>query len=201
MAVVDVYFGLGSRYSYLAFSRLPEIERRTGAAFVLHPISSIELMAIRGSSPFARSATSGQYDWSYRRLDAERWARYYGVAYAEPKKLPDDHRLMARACVAARAQGALRPYCERLFRAVFADQMWIDSRVCIDLAKELAVDAQIFERDLAASETSDEVTRSARSAARRGAFGVPTFFVGEQMFWGNDRLVLIEHALMTDAAE
>src|SRR5262249_37749859 len=111
MEEVEFFFGLGSRYSYLAFTQIARIETSHSCIFILHPKSSVELMHLRGTSPFQGSPVSGQYESDYRRSDAEAWAKYYRVPFVEPKPLPEDHRLMARACYAAGMQGALRPYC------------------------------------------------------------------------------------------
>ena len=192
---VDFYFGLGSRYSYLAFTQIARIEAETGCRFTLYPISSVELMALRGASPFEGPPLSGQYDWAYRRRDAERWAAHYGVPYVEPQKLPEDHRLMARACRAADLQERLRPYCDALFRAVFVDHRVIDAPTCVEIAGVIGLDAPRLRADLDSPAVQRRVTDDASEACRRGAFGVPTFFVGDEMFWGNDRLVLLEDQL------
>jgi 2-hydroxychromene-2-carboxylate isomerase len=195
MQRIDYYFGLGSRYSYLAFTQIDRIERAHGCSFVLHPISSVELFALREASPFEGKPLSGQYDWQWRRRDAERWADYYGVPFREPAPLPRDHRLMARACHAAAAQGDLRAYSAALFRAVFVDHATIDADACAALAAALGMDGQRLARDMESTAVDERVTAAAREAKARGAFGVPTFFVHDEMFWGNDRLPLLEHRL------
>src|SRR5262249_9763174 len=134
MERIDFCFGLGSRYSYLAFTQIDRIERTYACRFVLHPISSVELLALRAASPFENEPVSGQYDWGWRRRDAERWAALYGVPFCEPAPLPADHRLMARACHAADLQGQLRRYAAALFRAVFVDHETIDANACAVLA-------------------------------------------------------------------
>lgn len=189
---VEFYFGLGSRYSYLAFTQIGRIEAETGCTFELLPISSIELMALRGASPFVGAPLSGQYDWTYRREDAERWAAHYGVPFVEPAKLPEDHRLMARACRAADLQHRMRPYCDDLFRAVFAQHRRIDPDACADIARAAGLDAARFRSDIASPAVEGRISADAEAAKHRGAFGVPTFFAGDTMFWGNDRLVLLE---------
>jgi 2-hydroxychromene-2-carboxylate isomerase len=127
MEEIEFFFGLGSRYSYLAFTQISRIEASLSCGFRLSPLSSVELMGLRGPSPFRDAPLSGQYQWDYRRRDAEAWASYYRVPFVEPKPLPEDHRLMARACCAAELQGAIRGYCEVMFEAVFATNESIDA--------------------------------------------------------------------------
>ncbi|MFB2974911.1 hypothetical protein [Microseira sp. BLCC-F43] len=75
---VYFYYGLGSRYSYLAASQLSRIEWETNCHFVWKPIFSGDLIRRWHRDPFAGEPVSGQYDWSYRRRDAQRWADYQG---------------------------------------------------------------------------------------------------------------------------
>ena len=152
-------------------------------------------MNLRGASPFQGAPLSEQYEWDYRRRDAEAWAKYYGVPFVEPKPLPEDHRLMARACHAAGMQGALRRYCEAMFQAVFVSNEDIDDQTCTAIASRIKLDVRLFGEAISSSSVNERVTESARRAFERGAFGVPTFFLGDRMFWGNDRLVLLEHDL------
>lgn len=195
MENIDFYFGLGSRYSYLAFTQIERIEKAWGCRFALHPISSVELFALRNVSPFEGVASSGQYDWDWRRRDAERWADYYGVPFREPAPLPPDHRLLARSCHAAKAQGHLRPYATALFRAVFADHLVVDAGCCATIAAGIGMDGARLRRDMESVAVEEAVSATAREAHARGIFGVPTFIVGEDIFWGNDRLPLLEHRL------
>jgi 2-hydroxychromene-2-carboxylate isomerase len=195
MQEVEFFFGLGSRYSYLAFTQIARIEASCSCTFNLQPIGSGELLNLRGASPFQGAPLSGQYEWDYRRRDAVAWAEYYGVPFVEPKHLPTDHRLMARACHAAGMQGALRPYCEAMFQSVFVSNEEIDEQTCAAIAARLKLDEQLFSEAIRSSPVNERVTASARRAFERGAFGVPTFFVGDRMFWGNDRLVLLEYYL------
>ena len=199
-ADIDVFFALGSRYSYLAFTQLPRIERETGCHFVLHPISSAELYGLRGVSPFEGPPPSGQYDWGYRRRDAEMWAEHYGVPFVEPQDMPPDHRLMPRACRAAERQGGLAAFSEALFRAVYAEHRAIDPSECAAVAAAIGLDPARLLADIDSREVEDAVSRDAHEAHRRGAFGVPTFFVDDRMYWGNDRLVLLEAYLQRRGA-
>ena len=195
MQEIEFFLGLGSRYSYLAFTQIARIEASYSCTFNLQPIGSGELLHLRGTSPFQGAPLSGQYEWDYRRRDAAAWAEYYGVPFVEPKLLPEDHRLMARACHAAGMQGGLRSYCEAMFQAIFVRNEDIDEQTCAAIASRIKLDVRLFSAAIGSGAVNERVTASARRAFERGAFGVPTFFVGDKMFWGNDRLVLLEHHL------
>lgn len=195
-AVVEFVFGLGSRYSYLASTQLGRLREKTGCELVWTPVSSSELMALRGASPFQGAPVSGQYDWAYRERDALDWAAYYGVPFHEPHPAPQDHQLMAAGCRAAEALGAMVPYIHGLFRAIFAEHRQIDTSVCIDVAARQGLDRREFAIGLSSPAIRQRLTADATSCVGKGVFGVPTFLVDGRMFWGNDRLVLLEHYLV-----
>ena len=92
-------------------------------------------------------------------------------------------------------QGALRPYCAAMFETVFVNNEDVDEQTCAMIASRIKLDVRLFSTALGSGVVNERVTASARRAFERGAFGVPTFFVGDRMFWGNDRLVLLEHYL------
>lgn len=191
-ARVEFVFGLGSRYSYLAATQLDAVATRTACRFDWVPVSSVALMAAGGKAPFRGDPVSGQYQWDYRRRDAEDWARYYDVPFVEPHPAPADHALMAVATRAAEGQGALVPYARALFDALFVQHRRIDAQACVTLAGEIGLEVAAFREALAGQALRDRVQADAERYAARGAFGVPAFFTGSRMFWGNDRLVLLE---------
>ena len=192
---IDFYLGLGSRYSYLAASQLERIEATYGCRFVWKPIASGALMDRRGGNPFRGQPLSGQYDWGYREYDAKCWASLYGVPFREPIAFRVDPDRLALACLAADGQGALVPCCRLLQQLIFVEGVAVDDGVIAGLAGRLELDKGAFQRGLAAPATRTRHDALLTEAAERGAFGVPTFFLGQQMFWGNDRLVLLEAAL------
>jgi 2-hydroxychromene-2-carboxylate isomerase len=195
MRSVDFYLGLGSRYSYLAASQVDRIEKTHGCRFVWKPIASGALMDRRGGNPFRGDPLSGQYDWGYREYDAKSWAAYYGIPFREPVAFRTDPAMLALACLAADGQGALVRCCRLLQQLIFVEGVVIDEATIAGLAGRLGLDAKAFQHELQAAETRVRHDRLLDEAKARGAFGVPTFFLGDRMFWGNDRLVLLEAAL------
>jgi 2-hydroxychromene-2-carboxylate isomerase len=195
MVTVDFYLGLGSRYSYLAASQVDRIEARYGCRFVWKPIASGALIDRRGSNPFHGAPAHGQYDPAYRESDARSWADFYGIPFREPVPFKVDAAVPALACLAADRQGALVPSVRRLQRLIFVEGVTIDDAAISSLPARLDLDPAKFRRDLDDPRTSARHQALVDEAERRGAFGVPTFFLGERMFWGNDRLVLLEACL------
>jgi len=196
--MVDFFYGIGSRYSYLASTRLERLAAETGCQFRWRPLYSGDLFAARGLDPFQGRPVSGQYDWAYRRRDAERWAAYYGVPYREPDVAFDPRRL-ALACTAAAALGAVAPFSRRLFRALFVDGTSpLDDGVCAGLAREIGLDEAAFRAALAHRDIVARLAATVEEAAALGLFGVPSFVIGDEAYFGNDRLPLVRHALLSE---
>jgi 2-hydroxychromene-2-carboxylate isomerase len=199
-ATVDFFFGLGSRYSYLASTQLERLETETGCRVRWRPLFSGDLFAARGRDPFRGEPLSGQYDWAYRRRDAERWAAYYGVAYREPDDVAFDPRRLALAGTAAARLGAVEPFSRRLFQALFVDGASpLHDEVCARLAHEIGLDRGAFARSLGDPKTAARLASTVEEAAARGVFGVPSFVLGDEIYFGNDRLVLLRHTLLKTA--
>ena len=194
-ASVDFFLGLGSRYSYLAASQVERIETQYDCRFLWKPLASGALMDRRGANPFRGAPLSGQYDWSYREYDATGWASLYGIPFREPAEFKVDPIVPALACLAAERQGSLVRCCRLLFETIFAEGVAVDAATIDALPGRLGLDAAAFRRDLEAPQTRRRHEALLDDAAARGAFGVPTFFLGDRMFWGNDRLPLLEAAL------
>ncbi len=198
---VDFYYGLGSRYSYLASTQLERIEAETGCHFDWHTLKSGDLMELRGGHPFRGEPASGQYEWPYRRLDAEAWAEFYGVPYREPVDFLVDPAYLAVAASAAKRLGAVEAYSRRLFQAIFVEGRAIAEADLIGFAEDVGLDAAAFRAHLEDPATAEMHQATLQEAHRRGAFGVPTFFVGKRLFWGNDRLPLVAHFIKKARAE
>lgn len=201
MTVVDAYLGLGSRYSYLASTQLDVITIETGATFNWIPISSPDLFP-PNRNPFEGEPISGQYEWFYRRQDAETWADYYRVPYREPMgRLKFDPRLLTRAALAAGELKKRAAMMRRLFAAVFVDDRSdIDATTCVNCAVDIGLDRKAFRSAFDDPSIEAERLTIGERASARGVFGVPYFIVGTRGYFGNDRLVLLTHHLKKAAS-
>jgi 2-hydroxychromene-2-carboxylate isomerase len=194
---VDFYYSIGSRYSYLAATQIDALQQATGTQVEWQPINSVRLLAQREISPFAGKPSSGQYEWAYRELDAQRWAKLYGVPYLEPRgRVEFDSELLARSCTAAKRLGKVAPYSRLLFAAMFQESLAkIDESKCIAIAQECDIESSDFQLALNSPATADRLNATIDRAHQAGVFGVPTFIALDELFWGNDRIVLLSHYL------
>lgn len=194
--IVEFFFSPGSRYSYLAASRVPELEREFDCTIVWRPVHGPDIRALRGRDPLIGPPPSGQYEWTYREADAGAWADFYGIPFHEPRTHDFDSRLLVRAASASCELDRVAEYSWELSSEVYGRRAWpIDEALCLRVARATGLDSPRFRELLRSSLIEQAVEASAREALERGAFGVPTFFVNAQMFWGNDHLPLVRHAL------
>lgn len=191
-AAVTFYFGVGSRYSYLAASQLERIAAETGASFAWKPVSSPDLYP-DDRNPFRAPPVSPIYDFAWRQQDAEAWARLYGIPFREPHgRLSLDPRLLALAAISGGRLGAVEVCSRRLMQAVFVDDRTRLGRDdVIACAAEIGVDEAGFAGLLESPETEETRAGVAVEAKALGVFGVPTFAVADHLVFGNDRLPLL----------
>jgi 2-hydroxychromene-2-carboxylate isomerase len=190
---VEFFFDYGSPFSYLADTQLPGIAARVGASITHRPmLLGAVLKATGNSSPMAVPAKA-----RHMGRELERWAKRYGVPF-RPNPFPflrNTLRLM-RGAVASRRLGVFERYHPAVFAASWADGLDLgDDEVFRSVLRRAGVDADELSRGIDEQSTKDELRRATEIAVERGVFGAPTFFVDDEMFWGNDRLDWVERAL------
>lgn len=186
----DFFYDLGSPYSYLASTQIAGIERRTDSKARLLPITLGGL----------RKATGHQLpppqQLKYMSEDTARWSRQYGVPMRIPKEFPVSTILPLRACVAADRQSKGEEAMHALFHAYWVGGDDISDAAVVESALTRAgLDGKALLAAAGEQETKDALRRNTDLALARGVFGVPTLFVGERSFWGNDRLEFAEAEL------
>ncbi len=189
---VDFYFGIGSRYSYLASSQLDRVTEITGAQFIWKPVYSPELIARAGPNPFTDTALRGQYDPAYRARDVGLWARHYGIPFNDPGLADDAWKRLAMACIAAELLGDVEPLARRLWQLCFGEGQPLASvEDVVAQAAHVGFDEVAFSHTLASGRCEAAHEQRIAEAVALGVFGVPTFLVADELFWGQDRLPLL----------
>jgi 2-hydroxychromene-2-carboxylate isomerase len=187
---IDFFYDLGSPYSYLASTQLARIEQRTGSRARLIPITLGGLRKATGHH------LPPPQQLKYMSEDTARWAHEYGVPMQIPKVFPTSTIQALRACVAADRTGNGGQAMHALFRTYWADGEDISDASVIERALSKAdLDGKALVQATQEQEIKDGLRRNTDLALRRGVFGVPTIFVGERSFWGNDRLQFAEAEL------
>jgi 2-hydroxychromene-2-carboxylate isomerase len=192
--LVDFYFGPGSRFAYLASTQLDAISARTSARFRWCPVYSADLMKAAGYAPFEGAHASGQYTPEYRDTDVLRWAALYGVPFHNASLTADRARRYAQAFVAAGDH--VEPFARAFYKRLFAEGAPAPDDAGL---VALAARAGLTHLDIDALGVTERAAHIIAEAITAGVFGVPSFVIDGEVFWGNDRLVLLEHHLKTTA--
>jgi 2-hydroxychromene-2-carboxylate isomerase len=193
---VEFFYSPASRYSYLALSQISSLIADTGCTVGWRPVHGPDVRALRGADPFLGKPVSGQYDPAYRETDARAWADLYGIPFEEPREFHFDYRLLVRGCASAGRLGALADFSLAVAKAVWGEGRWpVDAGLCRDIAAACGIDPDEFSALLDSESVEAEIVSTAHDAFERGVFGVPSFIVEGSLFWGNDRLPVLRHAL------
>ena len=189
---VEFYFDFGSPTTYLAYTQLPKIAERTGAEIVYKPFLLGGVFKASGNqTPMAvpaKGAWMGQ--------DMPRFAKRYGVELAFNPHFPINTVTMMRGAVWAQEQGILPKYCDAMFQAMWVDQINMgEIEEVVKVLKSIDIDPEQFQAAVSDQAIKDILRATTEEAVARGAFGAPTMFVGEEMFFGQDRLDFVEEAL------
>jgi 2-hydroxychromene-2-carboxylate isomerase len=195
MKPIDFYFDLSSPYSYLAATQLDALVARTGAEVRWRPVV---LMAVFKAASNILPATSPPKA-RYMGMDSTRWAKRYGVPFHWPSGFPVNAMSAHRAICAAELAGgeaAAARLGRRLFDALWGEDADVtNADVIAKLATEAGLDGAALIAAISAPPAKERLRAHTDEAIARGMFGAPTFFVGDEQFWGNDRLDFVAEAL------
>jgi len=196
MKTVDYYFSPMSPWTYLGHARFVDIAKRHGAAINVKPVDFGKIFPASGGLPLARRAPQRQ---AYRFMELKRWQKHLGVPLTlEPKFFPYDTSLATRAILAADATGpggALR------LSGAILKACWSEERNMADEAEVSKVcKEQGFEAGALIAAAKSEALQKRADALTDEAialqvFGAPTYAVGKELFWGQDRLDFVDRAL------
>ena len=184
---IDFWFDFASIYSHLTACRIEALAARSGVAVVWRPFLLGPHFAARGwsTSPFNLYPDKGRYMWR----DVERLAEDAGLPFRRPSVFPRNSVLAARTALVGADEGWLVPFGEAVFRAEFAEDRDIAAPEVIDAILEgLGRDGPAIRARAEAPDHKPRLREQTALAEELGIFGAPTFVVGGELFWGNDRL-------------
>lgn len=182
---VEFFFDFVSTASYLAWTQLPRLTRETGAEILWRPMVLGAVMKSTGNQPPPSIPAKGRY----MRKDFSRWARRYGVDLQYPSRHPVNTMAAMRGAVAYLDRPEFPAYVRAMFEGFWVhDRDLEDTEVLTELAREAGIGAEEFREAVDRQDVKDRLRANTDEAVERGVFGAPTFFVGDEMFFGQDRL-------------
>lgn len=191
---IDFIFDFGSPNGYLAWKVLPGLAERAGATVNLIPclLGGI-FKATNNRSPVeAFGEVKGKL--AYETLETRRYVEKHGLsAYRPNPHFPVNTLLIMRGLIAARRAGVGDRYLEAVLSAMWeSGEKMDDPEVVRRVLDDAGLDAAALLAATQDAEVKAELIANTEAAVARGAFGIPTFFVGEEMFFGKDRLGQVE---------
>lgn len=191
---VEFLFDVGSPYSYLAYRHLPTLAEAAGADMVWTPVLLGGIFQATGN----RSPAETPAKREHLEVDLQRWARAYGTHYTPNPFFPIHTLTLMRGAVAMQMQGdeVFQRYLAAVFEAMFGQAKNLgDPLVLARVLQDAGFDPAECLALTQQPAVKEHLRANTEQAISRGVFGAPTFFVGGQMFWGQDRLHFVQQAL------
>jgi 2-hydroxychromene-2-carboxylate isomerase len=195
MPLLEFFFDYGSPYSYLANSRLPGLAERTGTELKYRPMLLGGVFKATGNSSPAVEPCEAKR--AYGGLELRRWVTHLGVPFRANPHFPINTLLLMRTAVAAQHAGVFEPFHRAVYPAFWAEGENLgEPEVVTRVVEKAGLDARALLEGTGDPAVKAELRAITEEAVARGVFGAPTFFVGHEMFFGNDRLDFVERALI-----
>jgi len=194
MKSFEFWFDFGSTASYLAWTQLPALEAATGATAVFKPMLLGGVFQATGNQSPANIPAKGKYIFA----DFSRFAKRYGAEFNMNPYFPVNTLLFMRGAIALQLKGdpRFKDYCRAVFNAIWVASLNMnDAAVASQALVRAGFDATALIALASEQATKDALKAATQAAVERGVFGAPTFFVGDQMFWGQDRMDFVKEAL------
>ncbi|KWV60683.1 disulfide bond formation protein DsbA [Bradyrhizobium macuxiense] len=199
---VEFHFDFGSPNAYLAELALPEIETRTGVKFDYIPVLLGGVYKATGNMSPGESLRGIKNKPEYNALETERFLRRYNITKFKPNPFfPVNTLALMRGAVAAQFDGVFEPY----FRAAYL-HMWVepkkmdDPRVFRDAFLSSGLDIDRLTARAQQDDVKKKLIENTSNAVARGSFGSPTFYVGDEIFFGKDKLREVEEEIAAQLA-
>ena len=188
---VTFCFDFGSPYSYLAYNYLSPI-KDAGAQIELKPVLLGGIFKATGNQPPATVQKKGEYMFK----DIQRWSKKLNVSFKMNPYFPILTVPHMRGTILAQKKNILEDYMQSMF-----DSMWLkglnlnDQEILTQVASESGIDPNEFAEGISSDEVKNELKVNTQFAIDKGAFGVPTYFLEDEMFWGIDSIKFLLDAL------
>jgi 2-hydroxychromene-2-carboxylate isomerase len=194
---VEFHFDFGSPNAYFSHLIIPAIEQRTGARFTYVPILLGGVFKLTNNQPPMVQFKDIKAKSDYMKIEIVRFIKKHGLSrFKMNPHFPVNTVQVMRGAVAAEMDGELPRYADAVFRYMWEDGLKMDDAQVIRAALDAGgLDggrtlARIQEQDV-----KDKLLENTQATVARGTFGVPTFFVGNEIFFGKDKLRDVEEEI------
>lgn len=197
MKTVEFHFDFGSRNAYLAHRLIPRIEARTGARFEYVPVLLGGVFKATNNRPPTAALEGIRNKPEYARIETRRWLEYWGIEpYAPNPHFPVNTLQLMRGAVFARGTDYYGAYVDAMYESLWGKSLKMDEPEIVRAelaAADLPVEAILEGMDR--PDVKQALIHSTSASVERGTFGAPTFYLGDEIWFGKETLRDIEEAL------
>jgi len=197
MTRVEFHFDFGSPNAYLAHLVVPEVEARTGAKFEYMPILLGGVFKLTNNRSPVEKLAGIKNRLEYEQLEVRRFIRRHGITqFTWNPFFPVNTLLTMRGAVAAQLDGVFDRYVDAVFKAMWAEPKKMDDpQVAAAALHRAGLDGARLIARTQEPEVKERLLKNTEASVARGTFGSPTFFVGDEIFFGKDRLRDVEEEI------
>ncbi|HTZ37838.1 MAG TPA: 2-hydroxychromene-2-carboxylate isomerase [Stellaceae bacterium] len=197
MTRVEFHFDFGSPNAYLAHRAIPAVERRSGARFDYVPVLLGGVFKLTGNRSPAEAFAGIRNKAEYAQLETERFVRQHGIRdFHRNPFFPVNTLTLMRGAVAAQRLGVFERYVDEMFRHMWSEPKKLDDpELWRGVLVAAGFDAPRFADLVQDPEIKGALLANTERSVARGTFGSPTFFVGDEIFFGKDRLRDVEELI------
>ncbi len=197
---LEFFYDCSSPWTYLAFTKIEDVARRHDAELIWRPILVGGLFNTVNPSVYESRARPVPAKSRYYVKDLGDWARFYGLKIGNPTVFPVNSVKAMRGAFVANEHRVIARYSRRVFESYWGEDKDISKDdVLREIVRETGLDEKEFFTKIASDEYKAKLRENVEELIARGGFGSPTMFVEGSMFFGNDRLPLVEHELALGA--
>jgi 2-hydroxychromene-2-carboxylate isomerase len=200
MPKVEFHFDFGSPNAYLAHLVIPEIARRTGARFEYVPVLLGGVYKLTGNRSPVESLAGVRNKPEYERLETARFLQRHAITCFRPNPFfPVNTLTIMRGAIAAERLGVFERYVDEIYRHMWSEPKKLDDPAVLHSALvDSGFDADRFAKLVQEPEIKSGLLANTERSVARGTFGSPTFFVGDEIFFGKDRLRDVEDMILAN---
>ena len=193
---IEFYFDCSSPWTYLAFAEIVSLSQRHELEIDWKPVLVGGVFNAVNHDVYEFRKKPNPLKLNYSNDDLSLWSMVRGVSINFPKIFPVNSVKAMRGCLLANQEGKLVEFADNVFQAYWSEGKDISQEdLLLSIAENSNLDAKKFKKFITSKEAKNLLKRNTDELIRRGGFGSPTFFYKEKMFFGNDRLHLLEDVI------
>jgi len=193
---LEFFYDCSSPWTYLAFTKIEDVAARHRADLIWKPILVGGVFNAVNPSVYESRTNPVKPKARYYQKDLQDWAHYYGIKIGSPTVFPVNSVKAMRGAFVALEHGLISRYSRRIFERYWGDDADISKDdVMRAIVREVGLDEKEFFEKINSQSYKDKLRVNTEELIERGGFGSPTIFVDGVMFFGNDRLELVEWEL------